>query len=81
MISRCVCCPQGHVELALSIIGEHDPNLMITRQTEQYMANLELHVIEGANHMSTFSSPEFLARVQSFLAAHPAAREPQPTGR
>lgn len=54
----------------LSIIGEHDPNLKPTKRTAEYMANLEIHVIEGANHMTAFRNPAFVAAIESFIAKH-----------
>ncbi len=54
----------------LSIIGEHDPNLPITKRTAQYMANLDIHVIKGANHLTAFRDPSFVAAIKTFIGKH-----------
>ena len=57
--------------------GEHDPNLTITKKTAQYMANLEIHVIKGANHITATSDPLFVSRIKAFIARHDSTTEPE----
>jgi len=54
----------------LCIIGAGDPNLAPARKTATYMPGLEIHAIEGANHLTAFRHPEFLDAMKSFIAAH-----------
>ena len=54
----------------MCVIGEHDTNLPAVRLTAEHMANLELKVVDGENHITAFQSPEFIAAVKTFLAKH-----------
>lgn len=56
----------------LSIVGEGDPNLAVTRTTATYMANLEIHVIEGATHLTAYGHPAFVEAIKAFVAKHSA---------
>ena len=55
---------------ALAIIGEVDPLKIGVDELEEVMPNLEVVVIDKADHMTTFLSPVFLKSLKDFLAAH-----------
>jgi pimeloyl-ACP methyl ester carboxylesterase len=60
----------------LGIVGSLDPHLASDpagfRKFQSAMPRLKLVVVEGGDHATTSSRPEFLAALQEFLAAHPA---------
>ena len=51
----------------LNIIGSDDPLKPNADALVDVMKEHRLHVIEGANHMNTLSSPEFLDTVRAFF--------------
>jgi len=55
---------------ALTIIGSEDGLLPDAKALAERMANHELVVLEGKNHMNADVSGAFLERLQAFLAAH-----------
>jgi pimeloyl-ACP methyl ester carboxylesterase len=55
---------------ALALVGEADPRREDAERLVSVMPNIKLSVIPGATHMTAMSNPEFLKRVQAFLAAH-----------
>ncbi|HUY93430.1 MAG TPA: alpha/beta hydrolase [Pirellulales bacterium] len=62
---------------ALVVIGEVDPLRSTVDELEPVMSNLEVVVIDGADHMQTFFRPEFQKSIEEFLLAHskrPAAK-------
>lgn len=54
----------------LAIIGGDDPLKVGVDDMEKVMANLKVEVIDGADHMTAFRSPKFIADLQGFLADH-----------
>jgi pimeloyl-ACP methyl ester carboxylesterase len=54
----------------LTIIGSEDGLLPDAKELAEYMANHELLILEGKNHMNADVSPDFLQALQSFLAKH-----------
>ncbi len=52
----------------LAIIGSIDPLKTGVDELNGRMANLHTVVIDGADHMTAFSRPEFVANVQKFLS-------------
>jgi pimeloyl-ACP methyl ester carboxylesterase len=54
----------------VAIIGENDPNRANLETTAGYMPQLEVVVIDDADHMTTFGDPAFLIAVRAFLARH-----------
>lgn len=54
----------------LAIIGEIDPLKEGVDSMAKVMANLEVVVIDGADHMQAFGRPEFKAAMKDFLAKH-----------
>ncbi len=54
----------------LCVIGEDDTNRASLDATDEYMANLEIEVVEGADHMTTLRHPAFVAAIKSFLRKH-----------
>ncbi len=65
----------------LAIIGERDPLKKDVDRLAGAMSNLEVVVIEGADHGTAGLSPQFLANVKRFLAAHAPEAALQPAGR
>jgi pimeloyl-ACP methyl ester carboxylesterase len=65
----------------LAIVGESDGLRPEVEGLKGVLSRLELVIVSGTDHMSTFTSPDFLAGVKSFLSAHRAQREPVPAGR
>ena len=55
----------------LSLIGEIDPMKVGVDAMEPVMSNLEIVVIEGADHMTAFSNPTFINSLKIFLATFP----------
>ena len=58
----------------LCVIGEGDPNRANVDATAQYMANLGIVVVPGADHMTTFRHPTFVAAIKSFVRKHQSQR-------
>jgi pimeloyl-ACP methyl ester carboxylesterase len=54
----------------LCVIGEHDPNRTALEETAGYMANLEVEVIEGVNHVTAYRDPAFVAAIKAFIEKH-----------
>ena len=54
----------------LCVIGEHDPNRTELEKTVGYMANLDVEVIEGVNHVTAFRNPAFVAAIKAFIKKH-----------
>ena len=65
----------------LAIVGESDGLRPDVERLKGVLSRLEVVVVSGTDHMSTFTSTEFVAGVKSFLSAHPAQRELEPAGR
>lgn len=59
----------------LALIGDRDPLKDGVDAMEPVAANLKVVVIEGADHMSAFSRPEFIESLEAFLAEHSLAEE------
>lgn len=57
----------------LALIGDRDPLKDGVDLMEPVAANLKVVVIEGADHMSAFSRPEFIESLEAFLAEHSKA--------
>ncbi len=58
----------------LAIIGEIDPLKTGVDEMEKRMANLTVIVIDGADHMTAFGNPKFIAGLKDFLADHSTAK-------
>ena len=58
---------------SLCVIGEHDPNRTVLEKTAAYMANLEVEIIEGANHVTAYHDPAFVAAIKAFVEKHTPA--------
>jgi pimeloyl-ACP methyl ester carboxylesterase len=56
----------------LAIIGAKDPLKAGVDELQGCMANLKVVVIEGADHMTAFTNPQFVAALRDFLATHAA---------
>ncbi len=54
----------------LALIGSDDPLKVGVDELAPVMANLTVEVIEGADHMTAFSSPKFIGDLELFLEAH-----------
>jgi len=54
----------------LAIIGEKDPLKVGVDEMRGKMANLTVDVIEGADHMTTFTNPKFTNDLKAFLQQH-----------
>jgi pimeloyl-ACP methyl ester carboxylesterase len=55
---------------ALCLIGSDDPLKVGVDELQPVMANLKVEVIEGADHMTAFTSPKFIGDLEDFLGAH-----------
>jgi pimeloyl-ACP methyl ester carboxylesterase len=53
-----------------AVIGELDPLKRGVDEVKGKMSNLNVIVIDGADHMTTFYRPEFTKSLQAFLAEH-----------
>jgi len=58
----------------LALIGDLDPLKAGVDELVGVMSELKVEVIEGADHMTAFSRPEFIAGLKSFLASHASAK-------
>ncbi|PZP45402.1 MAG: alpha/beta hydrolase [Azospirillum brasilense] len=58
----------------LGIVGTNDPYLRDFERLKAVMPQLELVTIPGASHGTAPGRPEFIAALEAFLKAHPAAR-------
>ena len=54
----------------LAIIGERDPLKEGVDAMQERMSNLTVSVVDGADHMTCFANPQFIADLKKFLAAH-----------
>ncbi len=54
----------------LALIGSDDPLKVGVDELAEVMPNLKVEVIEGTDHMTAFSNPEFIDGLTAFLAAH-----------
>lgn len=59
----------------LALIGAIDPLKAGVDDMKQVMANLKVVVIEGADHMTAFTKPEFVAELKQHLAANSANKD------
>ncbi len=63
----------------LALIGSDDPLKLGVDELQKVMPNLKVDVLEGADHMTTFSKPQFIDDLKEFLSTHsqvkPAAAE------
>jgi pimeloyl-ACP methyl ester carboxylesterase len=55
---------------ALALIGSEDPLKLGVDAMQGVMANLKVDVIDGTDHMTAFSSPEFIGGLKEFLESH-----------
>lgn len=55
----------------VAIVGDQDPLITQVRAMEPIVEDLEVVVVPGANHMTTFMRPEFLEAVKQHLSEHP----------
>jgi len=55
----------------LALIGKIDPLKKGVDELKGRLSNLQIVVIEGADHMTAFSSPEFVKELKEFLGKHP----------
>lgn len=62
----------------LALIGEIDPLKAGVDELEKVMPNLEVVVIEEADHMTAFPDPKFLESLQKFLSSNCTANGKQP---
>ncbi len=67
-------CLKANQVPVLAIIGDKDPLKEGVDQMEARMANLTVSVIDGADHMTAFGNPKFIADLKTFLAKHPATK-------
>ena len=65
----------------LAVVGESDGLRPDVERLKGVLSRLEVLIVTGTDHMSTLTSPDFVAGVKSFLSAHPAQRELEPAGR
>jgi pimeloyl-ACP methyl ester carboxylesterase len=54
----------------LALIGEIDPLKKGVDDLKGHLANLKIVVINGADHITAFSQPEFTQHLQAFLTQH-----------
>jgi pimeloyl-ACP methyl ester carboxylesterase len=64
---------RGNKVPTLAIIGDKDPLKAGVDELAGCMANLKVVVVEGADHMTCFTSPKFVAALKDFLDAHSLA--------
>ena len=62
----------------LALIGSDDPLKPGVDALNGKMTNLELVVIENADHMTAFAKPEFTKSLRAFLAKHSVVQEKKP---
>jgi pimeloyl-ACP methyl ester carboxylesterase len=62
---------------SLSLFGEHDQVDRIAWTAER-MANLDVKILEGANHFTAPRHPDFLPAIKSFVAQHAEENEKKP---
>lgn len=56
---------------ALALVGEMDPiKKLVVDNFKGTMANLQVEVIDGGNHITTFFKPEFATDIKKFLDEH-----------
>jgi pimeloyl-ACP methyl ester carboxylesterase len=56
----------------LALIGDQDPLKKGVDDLEGQLADLQVVVIKGADHLNAFARPEFVSGLRAFLAKHPA---------
>lgn len=61
----------------LALIGAKDPLKVTVDEMAEVMPQLTIRVIPDADHFRTYSRPEFIRELKSFLAAHSSAAVPQ----
>jgi pimeloyl-ACP methyl ester carboxylesterase len=54
----------------LSIVGTEDPLRRGVERMTSVMSNHEVYYVEGANHITTLGSSEFIQEIRSFIEAH-----------
>ena len=54
----------------LCIIGEIDPLKTGVDAMRERMTNLKVCVVDGADHMTCFTDPQFVDELKNFLSAH-----------
>jgi pimeloyl-ACP methyl ester carboxylesterase len=54
----------------LALIGDLDPMKVTVDDMEKVMANLEVVVLQGGDHMRAFALPEFTTSLRAFLKRH-----------
>ena len=54
----------------MCVIGERDPNRADVDAMLEYMPNLDISVVDGADHMTAFRDPAFIAAITSFIGRH-----------
>jgi pimeloyl-ACP methyl ester carboxylesterase len=64
----------------LAIVGEIDPLKDGIDLLKNRMGNLKIVVMEGADHMTTFTSPKFARIVRHFLKEHGRKKAAEPVG-
>jgi pimeloyl-ACP methyl ester carboxylesterase len=57
----------------LVVIGEHDPNRTALEKTAGYMANLEVEILDGVNHVTAYRDPALIAAIRAFVQKHAPA--------
>lgn len=60
----------------LALIGEHDPFRPSVDALKERMDNLQVVVIDDANHMTAFTKPKFLRTLRKFVEEH-RQKEPE----
>ncbi len=58
----------------LALIGSDDPLKVGVDELDGVMTNLKIDVLDGADHMTAFSRPQFIEDLKSFLASHSATQ-------
>ena len=59
----------------LALVGADDPLADDVSAMSELMMNVEVHRIEGADHMTAFGREEFAEQLAAFVAAHPRPAE------
>jgi pimeloyl-ACP methyl ester carboxylesterase len=62
----------------LALIGEKDPLKKTVDFIQEDMANLQVVVIEGKDHITTYFSPKFTRSLRQFLAEHAQKKTAEP---
>lgn len=64
-----------------SIIGDRDPLKKGVDELKAVLPSLEVVVIKGGDHITTFSRPEFARAIRTIIGQHSARKEPAGAGR